>query len=80
MVGDWHQPHHSFKRVGCDVWCLHGWQQYRHPTDIFDDVNGTHPLVLAQNEGLVIENRVLNVTSYGVTWYIDLAWCETTAY
>lgn len=48
--------------------------------DIFDDVNGTHPLVLAQNEGLVIENRVLNVTSYGVTWFIDIAWAEVSAY
>ena len=48
--------------------------------DIFDDVNGTHPLVLAQNEGLVIENRVLNVTSYGVTWFIDIAWAEVNAY
>ena len=49
-------------------------------TDCFDDVNGTHPLVFAQNEGLVIENRVLNVTSYGVTWYIDIAWAEVPAY
>jgi hypothetical protein len=48
--------------------------------DVFDDVNGTHPLVLAQNEGMVIENRVLNVTSYGVTWFIDLAWAEVLAY
>ena len=48
--------------------------------DIFDDVNGTHPLVLDQNEGLVIENRVLNVTSYGVTWFIDIAWAEVNAY
>ena len=48
--------------------------------DCFDDVNGTHPLVLQQNEGLVIENRVLNVTSYGVTWFIDIAWAETTAF
>lgn len=48
--------------------------------DCFDDVNGTHPLVLAQNEGLVIENRILNVTSYGVTWFIDLAWAEVPAY
>lgn len=48
--------------------------------DCFDDVNGTHPLVLNQNEGLVVENRVLNVTSYGVTWYIDIAWAEVTSY
>lgn len=48
--------------------------------DVFDDVNGTHPLVLAQNEGLVIENRVLNVTSYGVTWFMDIAWAEVNSY
>jgi hypothetical protein len=50
------------------------------PTEVFDDVNGTHPLVLAQNEGLVVANRTLNVTSYGIRWYFDLAWVETTAY
>ncbi len=50
------------------------------PIDCLDDVNGTHPFVLVQNEGLWIENRVLNVTSYGITWYIDLSWAEVTAY
>lgn len=39
-----------------------------------------HPWVFAQNEGLVIENRVLNVTSYGITWFIDFAWAEVTAF
>lgn len=46
------------------------------PLDCFDDVNGTHPVVLVQNEGIEVENRVLNVTSYGITWYIDLSWTE----
>ena len=50
------------------------------PTDVFDDFNGTHPLVLAANEGIGIENRVLNVTSYGIALFVDLAWVETTAY
>jgi len=50
------------------------------PLDCFDDVNGTHPFVFAQNEGLIIENRVLNVTSYGITWYIDFSWAEVTAF
>ena len=50
------------------------------PLDALDDVNGTHPFVFTQNEGLIIENRVLNVTSYGVTWYIDFSWAEVTAY
>lgn len=50
------------------------------PYDVFDDINGTHPVVLAQNEGLSIENRTLNVTSYGIRWYIDLSWAEVSAY
>jgi hypothetical protein len=39
-----------------------------------------HPYVFAQNEGLIVENRVLNVTSYGITWYLDLAWAEVAAF
>lgn len=50
------------------------------PLDALDDVNGTHPFVLAQNEGILVENRVLNVTSYGITWYLDLSWAEVAAY
>ncbi len=50
------------------------------PLDALDDVNGSHPFVFIQNEGLIIENRVLNVTSYGITWYIDFAWAEVTAF
>jgi hypothetical protein len=50
------------------------------PYDCLDDVNGTHPFVFAQNEGFIIENRVLNVTSYGITWYIDCSWAEVVAY
>jgi hypothetical protein len=50
------------------------------PLDVLDDVNGTHPFVFVQNEGLIIENRVLNVTSMGITWYIDFSWAEVTAF
>lgn len=50
------------------------------PLDCLDDVNGTHPFAFAQNEGLIIENRVLNVTSYGITWYIDFSWAEVAAF
>jgi hypothetical protein len=50
------------------------------PYDALDDVNGTHPLALVQNEGLVVVNRVLNVTSYGMVWYIDFSWAEVAAY
>lgn len=47
---------------------------------MLDDVNGTHPFVLANNEGLIIENRALNVTSFGVSLYIDFSFAEVTAY
>jgi hypothetical protein len=50
------------------------------PLDALDDVNGTHPFVLAQNEGIVAENRVLNVTSYGIAWFFDIAWAEVASY
>jgi len=50
------------------------------PLDALDDVNGTHPFIFAQNEGLIIENRVLNVTSYGFTWYVDFSWAEVVAF
>lgn len=32
--------------------------------------------VFSQNEGLIIENSILNVTSYGVTFFIDFIWKE----
>lgn len=48
--------------------------------DLLDDVNGTHPWVFAQNEGIEIQNRVLNVTSYGVMVYVDFSWVELTAF
>ena len=50
------------------------------PYDVLDDVNGTHPFVFAQNEGFEIENRILNVTSFGVEVVIDFSWAEATAY
>lgn len=48
--------------------------------DNFDDNTGTHPLVLATNEGLIIENRVLLGAAAGSTVYIDLSWAEVTAF
>lgn len=50
------------------------------PYVAIDDSLNLHPFVLTQNEGILIENRVLNVTSYGITWYIDFSWAEVTAY
>lgn len=48
--------------------------------DVFDDVNGTHPFVFAQNEGVIIENRVLLGAAAGSSVYIDVSWAEVTAY
>lgn len=48
--------------------------------EMLADHQGTHPFALVLNEGLIVENRVLNVTSYGITWYIDFSWAEVTAY
>jgi hypothetical protein len=49
-------------------------------SEIFDDVNGTHPFVFAQNEGFIIENRVLLGAAAGSSVYIDCTWAEVTAY
>lgn len=49
-------------------------------SDVFDDVNGTHPVVLAANEGIEIENRVLLGAAAGASLYIDCSYAETTAY
>lgn len=48
--------------------------------DVVDDVNGTHPLTLATNEGFEIENRVLLGAAAGSSVYIDCSWAEVTAY
>jgi len=48
------------------------------PYDILPKIgaDGTHPFVFAQNEGLEIENRTLNTTSFGVEITVDLSWAE----
>lgn len=48
--------------------------------EIADDVNGTHPLVLNPSEGIEIQNRVLNVTSYGIDVYVDFCWAEVLVF
>jgi len=48
--------------------------------DVFDDVNGTSPFIFVQNEGLIIENRVLLGAAAGSTVYIDFSYAEVTAY
>lgn len=47
--------------------------------DVFDDVNGTHPLTLVQNEGIEIENRVLLGAAAGSSVYIDCSFAEVAA-
>lgn len=48
--------------------------------DVLDDVNGTHPFVFAQNEGFIVENRVLLGAAAGSMVYVDFSWAEVTAY
>jgi len=48
-------------------------------SELLDDVNGTHPFALAQNEGLEIES-IVNLTGPASSVTVDFSWCETTAY
>lgn len=49
--------------------------------EFVDDTNGTHPLVLAQNEGFEIENVVVGSgTANVVHVMIDVSWAEVAAY
>lgn len=48
--------------------------------DLFDDVNGTHPFVFTQNEGFIIENRVLLGAAAASSVYIDFSWAEVALF
>lgn len=48
--------------------------------DFLSELNGSHPFVLAQNEGLIIENRALLGAAANSSVYIDMSWAEVTAY
>lgn len=50
------------------------------PMEAVEARHDNHPFVFAQNEGFSVENRVLNVTSYGIAWWFDLSIAEVTAY
>lgn len=54
--------------------------RYPEVVEMLDDMNGTHPFVLEQNEGLVVTNRVLLGAAAGSSVYIDLSWCEALAF
>jgi hypothetical protein len=45
-----------------------------------DDYAPTHPLVLAANEGIEVQNRVLLGAAAGSSVYVDIEWCEATAF
>lgn len=44
--------------------------------DVFTDDNGGHPFAFSQNEGFIIENRVLLGAAAGSSVYIDLEYAE----
>lgn len=48
--------------------------------EMLDDVNGTHPFVLIQNEGLVLENEVLLGAAAGSSVVVDFSWAEVSAF
>jgi hypothetical protein len=48
--------------------------------NVFDDVNGTHPFALAQNEGIGIRNVNLLGAAAGLALYIDISWAEVAAF
>ena len=48
--------------------------------DVFDDVNGTHPFVFANNEGFIIENRVLLGAAAGSEVNISLSYLEVISF
>ena len=49
--------------------------------EMLDDVNGTHPWVLAQNEGLLLENIVAgSATANVVDVTVDFSWAVCTAF
>jgi hypothetical protein len=79
----------TLTKDGASVGQLPKWLLAAQPTagpiepsvlDNFDDVNGTHPFVFAQNEGLIIENRVLLGAAAASVVYIDFSWAEVAAY
>lgn len=48
--------------------------------EVFPDLSGGgEPLILQKDEGILVESRVLNVTSFGVAWFIDALWQEAVA-
>lgn len=53
---------------------------YIWQAEVMDNAFGNHPIVLARNEGIDVENVFANTTSYGMTFYLDLAWAEVVSF
>lgn len=49
-------------------------------TDLIAGAEDEHPLVLAQNEGIVLQNRVLLGAAAASSVYIDVSWAEVETY
>jgi hypothetical protein len=47
--------------------------------DESDDDNGSHPFVLAPNEGIVMQNRALLGAAAASSLYVDVSWAECVA-
>lgn len=48
--------------------------------DALDDVNGTHPFIFAQNEGFIIENRVVLGAAAASEVIVDLSYAEVALF
>lgn len=49
--------------------------------EMLDDVNGTHPFILAQNEGLLIENTIVgSATANVLSIVVDFSWAEAAVF
>lgn len=57
-------------------------QRVNDPTLLFrpDVASGEHPLVLAQNEGIVVRNRTVWPAAGTGYFRVEIAWSEVTAY
>lgn len=66
--------------IASAVWGFSGTAQiYGFPlTDLIYSVGeGSHPIVLAQNEGIVLKGTVANITT---TWTVTMKWAEVDSY
>lgn len=48
--------------------------------EMMEDVNGTHPFALIQNEGLELENEVLLGAAASSSVVVDFSWAEVSAF